>query len=178
MCVTVDIRDEAGRLCTRSTVSMVARERCALRPRRPRPAPELFCSYQEGRPWKQPPGVQLPIVATFRPRRLGRLDGAVATTVRVPWDNPTAGADCACLVAGMSVGPPVGEANPEQWIRNPNPDLALRFADPRLVLRGHRAVPAGTDQRRVATTRLEEWTGSTLAAVGVSSSLLLASSPR
>lgn len=177
-CVTVDIRDEAGRLCTRSTVSLVAREALYPFDHAGHARPPELSSYQEGRPWKQPPDVEVPIVATFGPRMVGRFDGAVATTVRVPWDDPTAGAECACLAADMSVGPPVGEANPEQWIPNPNPDLSLRFADPRPSPEVTGLCRLEQINGGLATTRLEVWTGSTLAAVGVSSSLLLASSTR
>ena len=124
-CVRVDLHDERDRLATTGTVSLV--DPGALRPLAragsPAPAPDRW------RPWSTPAGVVAPIVDVLRPRVGSHDDGAIATEVQVPWDDPGSvhSAEAACLAADMSVGPPVAVACEGTWSPHPNPDLSLRF---------------------------------------------------
>jgi hypothetical protein len=132
----------------------------------------------DGSPWRRPPGVEAPIIDTLEPRLVGRDDRGLATAIRVPWQDNDAGAEAACLVADLCVGPPVAAAFPDRWIPHPNPDLSLRFSsarhdEPVVVGVGRlERIAAG-----LASVRIEVWAGAELAAVGVSSSLLLPGGP-
>ena len=175
-CVSVDIIGSDGQLGTRSTVTYA--DPAALEPidapadpGREAPATK---SHADGKPWREPPGVEVPIITTFAPRAAGRGELGIATAVLVPWNDsdPHANAAGACLAADMCVGPPVDVAL-DSWIPHPNPDLSLRFASPEPApfLTGHgrlEGIAAG-----LATVRIEVWSGMTLAAVGAASSLLL-----
>jgi acyl-coenzyme A thioesterase PaaI-like protein len=174
-CVSVDIVGSDDRLATRATVSYINAD--ALEPLDSpgspiRSQPEVS-THAEGKPWKEPKGVKIPILATFDPRGVGRGDLGIATSVIVPWDDLPAAAASACLAADMCVGPPVDMALTDGWIPHPNPDLTLRFAAPSgaPTMVGHGRLENITSG--LATVRVEVWGGGSLAAIGAASSLLL-----
>jgi acyl-coenzyme A thioesterase PaaI-like protein len=170
-CISVDLCTDDGRLAARSTVSLVAPEALAPLSREPdsRPIP----LYDTGRAW---PPVGAPIIETLAPRTVAWPDTGDALCLRVPWDDdPDASAEAACLPADMAVGPPVvlGVAAAE-GVAHPNPDLSLRFAAP---ITGGEVIGVGRLERvhaGIATVAVEVWSASGLAAIGVSSSTLLA----
>jgi hypothetical protein len=177
-CVSVDVLDERGRVATRATVSLV--DPAALQPldHLGASASAQRSGDADGTPWRQPPGVEAPIIDTLEPRLVGRDERGIATAIRVPWQDSDAGAEAACLVADLCVGPPVAAAFPDRWIPHPNPDLSLRFSSDRLD--GLALVGVGRLERiaaGLASVRIEVWSGAELAAVGVSSSLLLPGGP-
>jgi uncharacterized protein (TIGR00369 family) len=114
-----------------------------------------------------------PIVGTLGPRVALTSADLVATVLEVPWTEAGTAPEAACLVADMSVGPPVARELASEWVPHPNPDLSLRFCGddtgPEVagVARLER-VAAG-----VATVRIEVFSGVELIAVGCASSLLL-----
>jgi acyl-coenzyme A thioesterase PaaI-like protein len=174
-CVSIDVVDERGRVATRSTVSLV--DLTALRPLdhpASSTAAPAWTADTEGARWRQPPGVEAPIIETLEPRVVGRDDRGLATAIRVPWQDAGAGFEAACLAADLCVGPPVAAAFPDRWVPHPNPDLSLRFSavpldEPIVVGVGRlEHLAAG-----LAAVRIEVWSGGELAAVGVSASLLL-----
>lgn len=176
-CVSVDVLDAASRLATRSSVYLV--EPSALRAvNHPgeSPGPPEPLAWADGAPWRNPPGVDVPLVATFAPRAVGRAAQGIGTALRVPWDEPGASAEAACLAADICVGPPVAGAFGGSPTPAPNPDLSLRFTGEEAteevvgwgILKG---ITAG-----VATVGIEVRSGAALLAVGVSCSLMLASS--
>lgn len=171
---SVDVLDETGRLCTRATVKLVAAD--ALEPLdHPGDAPEpVAARYDEGTPWRNPPGREVPLIATFAPRAVGRDAAAgIATALRVPWDESGGAAEAACLAADVCVGPPVAGAF-DRWVPHPNPDLSLRFASASV---GDDVVGWGRLERveaGLATVRVEVRSDDVLVAAGVSMSLLLA----
>jgi acyl-coenzyme A thioesterase PaaI-like protein len=177
-CISIDVLDGRGRIATRATVSLV--DPAVLEPLDHAgasvAAPGTGAS--GGSPWRRPPGVDAPIIDTLEPRLVGRDDRGIATAIRVPWEDSDAGAEAACLVADLCVGPPVAAAFPDRWIPHPNPDLSLRFSSARLD--EPVAVGVGRLERiaaGLASVRIEVWSGAELAAVGVSSSLLLPGGP-
>jgi acyl-coenzyme A thioesterase PaaI-like protein len=172
---SVDVVDDTGRLCTRATVKLVASEALeALDHPGARPAPPAAAPYGDGTPWRNPPGRDVPLIETFAPRAVGRDEGAgIATALRVPWDEPGAAAEAACLAADICVGPPVAGAF-DRWVPHPNPDLSLRFASASV---GAEVVGWGRLERveaGLATVRVEVRSDGALVAAGVSMSLLLA----
>lgn len=177
-CVTLDVLDERGRLCTRATVSLVAPE-ALERFDAPgdAPAPAGWTAHAEGRPWPRPaPPVEIPLLESFDPRAVGRDERGSATSVRIPFDEPGRLAEAACIAADIAVGPPVGRAVAGRApVPHPNPDLSLRFSGdgdplPELVGCGRLEQIRGG----LAQTRIEVWCGERLCAIGVSSSTLLA----
>ena len=168
-CVSVDLCTEDGRLAARATVSLVAPEALAPLSRDARTLP----LYAEGRAWPQ---VGAPIIESLAPRTVPWPDAGDALAIRVPWDDDAdASAEAACLPADMAVGPPVvlGVAAAE-GVAHPNPDLSLRFAAP---ISGDEVVGVGRLERvhgGIATVAVEVWSIAGLAAIGVSSSTLLA----
>jgi acyl-coenzyme A thioesterase PaaI-like protein len=177
-CVTIDVLDARGRVATRATVSLV--DPAVLEPLDYAGASDSapWTGAADGTSWRQPPGVEAPVIDTLDPRLVGRDERAIATAIRVPWQDAGAGAEAACLVADLCVGPPVAAAFPNRWIPHPNPDLSLRFSavasDEEVIVGVGRLerIAAG-----LASVRIEVWSGSELAAVGVSSSLLLPGRP-
>lgn len=176
-CVTVDVVDASSRLATRSTIYLV--EPGALRevdhPGEGETAPRSV-RWSEGTAWRNPDGMDVPIVSTFAPRAVGRAAQGIGTALRVPWDEPGASAEAACLAADICVGPPVAGAFPGTPTPAPNPDLSLRFtgedAAEEVVGWGLlKGITAG-----VATVGIEVRSGAALLAVGVSCSLLLSRS--
>ncbi|MGH3595411.1 MAG: PaaI family thioesterase [Mycobacterium sp.] len=171
--VSVDIADRDGRPAARATIGLT--DPAALHPLEARTAsePPPINGYDGGSDWAAPNGVEIPILATLRPRVLGSGPSWVATGLRLPW-NAGAGAEAACLAADMCVGPPVASACAGRWIPHPNPDLSLRFAGeatgPELVAIGRlERISAG-----LAAVAVTVWSASEVVGLGVCSSMLLA----
>ncbi|HEX5365518.1 MAG TPA: acyl-CoA thioesterase domain-containing protein [Acidimicrobiales bacterium] len=178
--LAVDVYDEHDRVATRATVGLVAPGEL---PEVDHPGeagpPPCAVPWEEGRGWGSTgpdarAGGDVPIVATFRPRAVGRGDRGFGTALPVPWeDDPAAFAEAACLAADMCVGPPVAAAFPGRPTPAPNPDLSLRFTG-RPV--GREVVGWGRLERidhGLATTRVEVRSEDELVATGVSCSLLV-----
>lgn len=174
-CIGVDVIDGRGKLTTRSTVSFV--DPAILQPL----DNEGFAgSWKPSRddggvPWQQPPGVEVPIVSSLRPRAVGLDDHGIATALAIPWDEDVVGAsaEAACLAADICVGPPVAQACTSGWIPHPNPDLSLRFLG---SVRGDEVVGIGRLERMergLAGVRIEVRSDGQLVAIGVSDSMLL-----
>jgi acyl-coenzyme A thioesterase PaaI-like protein len=175
-CVGVDVLDERDRLTTRSTVYLVAPD--ALQPlEHPGEGlgPPEGVRWEEGIPWRDPPGMEVPIVTTFAPRQVGRGDRGIGTALRVPWDEPGAAAEAACLAADMSVGPPVAGAFPGSPTPAPNPDLSVRFAGQEVATEVAGWARLERIDGGLAAVRIEVWSGDDLVAIGVSCSLIIAS---
>jgi acyl-coenzyme A thioesterase PaaI-like protein len=171
--VAVDM--DAPRHGVRATVSLCNPD--ALHPldRESVPSP-LRASYEEGGEWRQPAGVEIPIVSTLAPRILGRVGDGIATALRLPW-TPDAGtaAEACCFAADLCVGPPVGAACVDAWVPHPNPDLSLRFAGQAPV--GEVVTGIGKVARivgGVALVDIEVQSEGDVVASGVATSLLLA----
>lgn len=173
-CVQVDVLDEGGRLATRSTLYLVDGARLQqLEHEGEGGRAPLASAWADGTPWRNPPGIDVPIVTTFAPRAVGRGERGLATALQVPWDDDGAGAEAACLAADICVGPPVGGAFPGRPTPAPNPDLSLRFAGDRA---GPEVVGWGRLERirqGLAMVRIEVRSDDALLAAGVSCSLML-----
>lgn len=121
----VDLHDGSDRLATTATVSYV--DPAALHPLDVdpphQPDPETW------REWMAPPGIEIPIAAVLHPRLAAVGPGVVASSLRVPWDDPegTYSAEAACVAADFCVGPPVAAACEGAWLPHPNPDVSVRF---------------------------------------------------
>ncbi|MDP1818976.1 MAG: thioesterase family protein [Acidimicrobiales bacterium] len=173
-CVSVDVIDQRGRLATRATVSLVSSD--VLDPLDHDGAsgdPPAITPYGDGVAWRNPPGVEVPIITTFSPRATARGGRGIGTSIPVPWNEPGNDAEAACLAADFCVGPPVAGAFPDTWIPHPNPDLSVRFtgapvADVVTGIGRLEGIDAG-----LASVRVEVWSVGRLVAIGVSSSLLL-----
>jgi acyl-coenzyme A thioesterase PaaI-like protein len=173
--LTVDVYDDRDRIATRATVGLVALDQMpAVDHAGEAGPPPQSALWDDGQPWATLPGGEVPIVATFQPRAVGRGDHGIATALPVPWDgDPDASAEAACLAADICVGPPVAGAFPGRPTPAPNPDLSLRFTG-RPVDR--EVVGWGRLERidhGLATTRVEVRSGDELVATGVSCSLLV-----
>lgn len=170
-CVSVDVSTEDGRLAARSTVSFVNGDALAPVNGSSDRTVELP-AYDEGRSW---PRVGAPIIETFDPRTIAWPERGEAVALRVPWDDlDDTSAEAACLPGDMCVGPPVVFEPACAGLAHPNPDLSLRFAAP---VTSHEVVGVGRLERvndGLATTAVEVWSAGGLAAVGVSTSTLLA----
>ena len=100
------------------------------------------------------------------------IHGGIACTIRVPWQEVALSSEAMCMAGDVCVGPPVGGAL-ETWVPHPNPDLSLRFGAP---ARGDPVVGVGRlrgIQAGLALVGIEVFAGGSLAAIGVSYSLLL-----
>ena len=168
--VSVDVVGPDDRHCTRATVSFAAPEALTAEadaPGTPRAV------HGETTPWREPAGVEIPVVRTLAPRG-ARIDDAFATVLDVPWDpDPTRSAEAACIAADMCVGPPVGAVISERWIPHPNPDLSLRFAG---AVATRELCGVGRLERvsdGLAVVTIEVTAGTELVAVGTSTSMLL-----
>ena len=178
-CVSIDIFDERDKLCTRSTVSLVTPE--ALEPLDDAGhagTPEDWVDYADGKPWALPGGgTEVPLIETFGPRLVGTGARGYATAVRVNFEDASAVAEAACIAADISVGPPVGAVAAARGVPMPNPDLSLRFCGAAplgdVIVASARLERIGAG---LATTRIEVWSEGVLAAIGISSTTLLAGS--
>jgi hypothetical protein len=169
--VSVGVCTDDGRLAARATVSFVAAHALAAVNGSAERIVELP-AYDDGRPW---PRVGAPIIETFDPRTVPWAERGEAVALRVPWDDvEDTSAEAACLPGDMCVGPPVVFEPATAGLAHPNPDLSLRFAAP---ITSQEVIGVGRLERvhaGLATTSVEVWSGGGLAAVGVSSSTLLA----
>lgn len=165
--VAVDLVDAQDRLCARSTISLV--DTAVLEPfERSTAEPTSWTPYAEARSF--PPVA--PIVSMIDPRFVGQRDETFALEVTIPWDDDGHDAEASCVAGDMAVGPPLGFGAPS-GVGTPNPDLSLRFCGP---VRTPTAVGLGRWQRSwggVAAVGVEVWSDDALAAIGVSTALLL-----
>ncbi|MBT4487949.1 MAG: hypothetical protein HOK30_20885 [Rhodospirillaceae bacterium] len=176
--VSVDIFTEEDKLATRSTISLVAPEALAVLSQvqdQVQAEEGALMAYGDGKLWRHPgKNFRIPLIDTFEPRYLGKRDGAIATGVKVIWDDPDASAEAACIAADISVGPPVMGQLGRQRIAIPNPDLSLRFSggvaggDHMVSLCRLESLTAG-----LATTSLEVRADGALLAVGISTTTCL-----
>ncbi|MEK9869751.1 MAG: acyl-CoA thioesterase domain-containing protein [Gammaproteobacteria bacterium] len=173
--VSVDILDSHEKLCTRATVSLA--DPGALEPLdyTAPVVPGGLADYEAGKPWAKPAsGVEVPLIETFQPRLVGNTEAGLSTEIKVLWQEPGTCAEAACIVADISVGPPVGAYVRSKPIPIPNPDLTLRFCSnmdlPATVVSTCRL--EGVFQG-IASTHMTVHTGDTLLAVGVSTTTLL-----
>ncbi len=174
--VSVDIFTDQDKLATRATISLVAPEALAELsvPSDGEPGGGLM-AYADGKPWRHPSeSYRIPLIDTFAPRYLGKQNGAIATGVKVIWDDPDACIEAACIAADISVGPPVASQLGGQQLAIPNPDLSLRFtgseveADHMVSLSRLESLVSGQ-----ATTSLTVSAGETLLAAGISTTTIL-----
>lgn len=169
-CVSVDITTEDERLAARATVSLVTED--ALASVSADDDQRQLPRYDDGRSW---PRIGAPIIETLDPRTVPWADRGEAVALRVPWDNvEQTSAESACLPGDMCVGPPVVFAPEAAGLAHPNPDLSLRFAAP---ITSQDVIGVGRLERvhcGLATVAIEVWSDGGLAAVGVSTSTLLA----
>jgi len=165
--VAVDLHDASGRLCARSTISLV--DSAVLHPFEEALAtPRGWDPYDEASSF--PPVA--PIVTVIDPRMVGRSGADIATAIRIPWDDDGHTAEAACMAGDMAVGAPLGGTAP-RGVGTPNPDISLRFC-------GEVSTPVVTGIGRwdrsangVAMVGIEAWSGEELVAIGVSTALLL-----
>lgn len=176
-CVSIDIFDEREKLCTRGTVSLVdPKALTELDHDGDARASRSWVSHSDGQPWALPKStIRVPLIETFDPRRVGRDERGIATSVKVLWDEPGTCAEAACIAADISVGPPVGSATGGRPIPIPNPDLSLRFnAEHALPRHLVAATRLGAIQHGLAMTQIEVWTENAIVAAGVSCTTMLA----
>ncbi len=165
--VSVDLTDGAGKLCARSTISLV--DPAVLDPYDSSTVgPGPWMTHDEATPFPE----VAPIVSVIDPRMVGHDDRGFATAVRIPWDDDGYSAEAACMAGDMAVGPPLGSGAPK-GVGTPNPDIALRFC-------GHVTSPALVGVGRwlrssngVAAVGIEVWSDDALIAIGISTALLL-----
>jgi len=169
-CVSVDLCSHDGRLAARATVSFVNGD--ALAPVNTEETETTLPGYDTGTPW---PPIGAPIIETLQPRTVPWPEPSHAVALRVPWDDiDQTWAEAICVPGDMCVGPPVVFAPEAKGLAHPNPDLSLRFAAP---ITSQEVIGVGSLERvhaGLATTRVEVWSSAGLAAVGVSTSTLLA----
>lgn len=129
--VAVDLVDGRERVATHATMTLV--ETGGLAAMMLHPGPGAATGTTGGTPWRNPPGVEAPIIDTLEPRTIALPHAAtttIATAIDVPWDDPngTATAEAVCLAADLCVGPPVAVACRGRRVAHPNPDVSLRVA--------------------------------------------------
>ncbi len=166
--VAVDLTDEGGRLCTRSTISLVDPGR--LVPiERPAREPSAWKAHSDASPW---PAIA-PIVSTIDSRLVGSDEHGVATAMKIPWDvTRESSAESASMAADMAVGPPLGTLAGE-GASTPNPDLSLRFCGDvteALIVGVGRLERAGGG---IAAVHVEVWSAGSLVAIGISTGLMI-----
>jgi acyl-coenzyme A thioesterase PaaI-like protein len=165
--VAVDLSDATGRLCARSTISLV--DPAVLEPFEQSSAmPRGWDDYDGASSF---PAVA-PIVSVIDPRFVGRAEANIATAIRIPWDDPGHTAEVCCVAGDMAVGAPLGGTAP-RGVGTPNPDISLRFCG---EVTSPIVVGVGRWERSangVAMVSVEVWSGNALVAVGVSTALLL-----
>jgi acyl-coenzyme A thioesterase PaaI-like protein len=175
--VAVEIHGADGRLACAASVSYVDGD--AIRgdiTREGMPARQLpaLKARDEVTSWAEPPGLQIPMLSTFEPRGLGRGAFGVATSLVVPWDvGVDVAAETACLAADLCVGPPVDLAFEGEWIPHPNPDVSVRFIDPRPSKESIGIGRLEYIESGIASVSIEVWADDRLAAIGSCSSLLM-----
>lgn len=126
-----------------------------------------------GKRWGHPPGQTVGIIETLKPAARRTDEGAIATTITVPWEAPDAPAVAACFSADVATGPPVEAAFEGGWRPHPNPDLSLRFLPRRLTT--SELVGVGRLDgvaSGVAVIDLDVWCGPDRIAQGTATSLI------
>lgn len=172
--VSVDVTDENGSPCARATVGLIAPASLEPIDNPGGATPPPACDYADGSDWSAPKGVEIPILATLRPRVLGSGAWGVATGITTPWTGTDNSAEAVCLAADICVGPPVAAICAGRWIPHPNPDLSLRFVG--VAERGD-LVAVGRAERTkagLAAVSVQVFVAGTLVGIGVSTSMLLA----
>jgi acyl-coenzyme A thioesterase PaaI-like protein len=167
--VSLDVVGPDGRLCARSTISLVDRE-VLHQLVRPGPAPGDWKAHSEATQW---PTVA-PIVSTIDSRLVGNDTRGLATAMKVPWDvTAESSAETASMAADMAVGPPLGSAARGEPVGTPNPDLSLRFCG---EVTTDTVVGVGRLDRAeggIAAVSVEVWSDGELVATGVSTALMI-----
>jgi acyl-coenzyme A thioesterase PaaI-like protein len=172
--VAVDILNEEGKLCTRSTITLVVPNALA-EVDAPDGAGKLegMRPVSEAKVWPQPKNRPIPLVDTFQPAFMGADERGTATRVDVVWDEDGL-AEAICIAADLSVGPPVARALQGKTLAMPNPDISLRFCCetelPSCLVASCRL---DCMQAGLATTRIEVRAGDQLVANGVSTTTCL-----
>ncbi len=175
--VQAEFSDDQGRRTTDAQVTFAepsALEPIDVDPPAGRLGPPSTGLEETAKPWRPPPGVEVPIIDTARPKA-ARVGNGIATLMTIPWDPAGDGAEGACLAAVLSVGPPVDAVLAKgTWIPHPNPDISIRFAGPvtssdLVAVAACRRVSCG-----VATVESEVWDGEALVASAISTSLFIA----
>ncbi len=165
--VAVDLSHAKGRLCARSTISLVDPD--VLDPfEQAQTMPRGWDDYETASSF---PAVA-PIVSVIDPRLVGRAEANIATAMRIPWDDPGHSAEACCMAGDMAVGAPLGGTAPS-GVGTPNPDISLRFCG---EVTSPIVVGVGRWERSangVAMVSVEVWSAETLVGVGVSTALLL-----
>jgi acyl-coenzyme A thioesterase PaaI-like protein len=126
--ISVDIHNSEGKLCVRSTVTLVAAEALAeIDVQGQQLEQEGLLPLNEGKVWPQPKGPQnIPLIDTFQPAYIGNNNYGTATAIQVIWQEQRTAAEAVCIAADISVGPPVARlVKGKAGI--PNPDISLRF---------------------------------------------------
>jgi len=166
--VAVDLTDANGKLCARSTISLVHADMLFQHEMQGAERGD-WTEHSEADAW--PPVA--PIVTAIDSRIVGQDEQGIATAIKVPWDvTPESSAEAVCMAADMSVGPPLG-ANAPRGVGTPNPDISLRFCG---VVDTPTVVGVGRMMRAtggVAAIDIAVWSGPSLVATGVSTALLL-----
>ncbi len=175
--VSVDIINDQGKLATRGTVTLVKFDALGdVVADDVEKAEGELKAYEEGRIWREPPKQAIPLIKTFSPRFLGRNARGTATAVDTIWNETNTVEEASCIAADISVGPPVAAALGGKPLAIPNPDLSLRFTGaagtPLWLVSTCRLESFNAG---LATTRLEVRDGTTLLAVGVSTTTCLKS---
>ncbi len=169
--MSVSIFDSDDRLCTHSTVTLAQPSALANELQHAGGATPLknLSSWEQGRPWSQPKGLQeIPLIETFEPTFLGGQGVESITATRVIWQEADTHSEAACIAADISVGPPVSRAVRGAAL-TPNPDLSLRFCGTSTP--GDYLTASCRLERIVeglASTRIAVWNASDLLAIGIS----------
>ncbi len=171
----VEVFDTNDRLCTHSTVTLVDAAMLvdAINLEDQIQPPDDLCSYDDGKPWRQPKAMQIPLIDTFAPRAVAGRDNSTTTATKVIWEEPGTTSEAACIAADISVGPPVARAVRGE-ASTPNPDLSLRFCD--TVLRKQHlnaTCELQTINNGLASTRIAVFSEHALVAIGISSTTCL-----
>lgn len=173
--IAIDIFDTDDRLCTHSVATLVEQSALAAEVQMVSGVlPETdLTSWEDGKLWRQPPGVNIPLIDTFEPRSLGGKNQQTTTATKLLWREDHTEAEAACIAADISVGPPVARAV-KGAASTPNPDLSLRFcgtSEPEGYLIASCELLAIVNG--LASTSVSVWNRRELLAVGVSSTTCL-----
>jgi acyl-coenzyme A thioesterase PaaI-like protein len=172
--VMVDIVNEEGKLCTRSTVTLIVANALAeVEAEDAAGSLEGMRPQSEAKVWPQSRSRPIPLVDTFQPAFMGADDRGTATRVDVVW-NEGGLAEAICIAADLSVGPPVARALQGKPLAMPNPDISLRFCR-ETELPQYLVASCRLDcmESGLATTRIEVRAEDKLVANGISTTTCL-----
>lgn len=172
--VSVDILNEEGKLCTRSTITLIVAEALAeVEANDGAGKLEGMRPLSEAKVWPQSKNRPIPLIDTFQPAFMGLDDSGTATRVDVVWDDGGL-AEAICIAADLSVGPPVARALQGKPLAMPNPDISLRFCrDAELPEYLVASCRLDCMESGLATTRIEVRAGEKLVANGISTTTCL-----